>query len=147
MPVLVRVAPGKTKTRLVPRLLNWLVMLCWTPLPMAVSRMTAQTPMIMPSMVSDERSLFARREETATRTASRESMKAIAPGMWHVVCGTLRKHRTLVQTVEEVARMPRGDRLSPSGVTLLQEKHLAILSTIMRDGSPQATPVWVDVEP
>ncbi len=43
--------------------------------------------------------------------------------------------------------MPRGDRLSPSGVKLLQEKHLAILSTIMRDGSPQATPVWVDVEP
>jgi len=30
---------------------------------------------------------------------------------------------------------------------LLQEKHIAILSTIMRDGSPQATPVWVDVEP
>ena len=43
--------------------------------------------------------------------------------------------------------MPRSDRLSPSGVKLLQEKHLAILSTIMRDGSPQATPVWVDVEP
>src|SRR5712691_10161793 len=43
--------------------------------------------------------------------------------------------------------MPRGDRLSPSGVKLLQEKQLAILSTIMRDGSPQATPVWVDVEP
>lgn len=43
--------------------------------------------------------------------------------------------------------MPRGDRLSPSGVKLLQEKHLAILSSIMRDGSPQATPVWVDVEP
>ena len=43
--------------------------------------------------------------------------------------------------------MPRADRLSPSGVQLLQEKHLAILSTIMPDGSPQATPVWVDVEP
>src|SRR5947208_277244 len=43
--------------------------------------------------------------------------------------------------------MPRADRLSPSGVKLLQEKHLAILSTIMPDGSPQATPVWVDVEP
>jgi PPOX class probable F420-dependent enzyme len=43
--------------------------------------------------------------------------------------------------------MPRGDRLSPAGVKLLQEKHLAVLSTIMRDGSPQATPVWVDVEP
>ena len=43
--------------------------------------------------------------------------------------------------------MPRADRLSPKGVELLQEKQLAILSTIMRDGSPQATPVWVDVEP
>jgi PPOX class probable F420-dependent enzyme len=43
--------------------------------------------------------------------------------------------------------MPRSDRLSPSGVALLQEKHLAVLSTIMPDGSPQSTPVWVDVEP
>src|SRR6266705_3257061 len=43
--------------------------------------------------------------------------------------------------------MPRGDRLSPSAVEFLTEKHLAILSTIMPDGSPQATPVWVDVEP
>jgi PPOX class probable F420-dependent enzyme len=42
--------------------------------------------------------------------------------------------------------MPRGDRLSASGIKLLQEKHVAILSTIMPDGSPQATPVWVDVE-
>jgi PPOX class probable F420-dependent enzyme len=43
--------------------------------------------------------------------------------------------------------MPRADHLSPNGVKLLQEKHVAILSTIMPDGSPQATPVWVDVEP
>ena len=43
--------------------------------------------------------------------------------------------------------MPRSNRLSPHGVKLLQEKHLAIVSTLMRDGSPQATPVWVDVEP
>ena len=43
--------------------------------------------------------------------------------------------------------MPRGERWSTVGVKLLQEKHLAIRSTIMRDGSPQATPVWVDVEP
>src|SRR5947208_1410526 len=33
--------------------------------------------------------------------------------------------------------MPRGDRLSPRGVKLLQEKHLAILSTIMPDGAPR----------
>src|SRR5215213_4028136 len=43
--------------------------------------------------------------------------------------------------------MPRANRLSPDGVKLLEEKHLAVLSTIMPDGSPQATPVWVDVEP
>ena len=43
--------------------------------------------------------------------------------------------------------MPRADRLSPGGVKLLQEKHLATIATIMPDGSPQATPVWVDVEP
>lgn len=43
--------------------------------------------------------------------------------------------------------MPRADRLSPGGVKLLQEKQIAIISTIMPDGSPQATPVWVDVEP
>src|SRR5439155_20566684 len=43
--------------------------------------------------------------------------------------------------------MPRAHRLSPGGVKLLQEKQIAILATTMRDGSPQATPVWVDVEP
>jgi PPOX class probable F420-dependent enzyme len=43
--------------------------------------------------------------------------------------------------------MPRTDRLSPSGVALLREKHLAVVSTLMPDGSPQSTPVWVDVEP
>ena len=43
--------------------------------------------------------------------------------------------------------MPRANRLSPGGVKLLQEKQIAILATTMRDGSPQATPVWVDVEP
>lgn len=43
--------------------------------------------------------------------------------------------------------MPKADRLSPGGVKFLQEKQIAIISTLMRDGSPQATPVWVDVEP
>jgi PPOX class probable F420-dependent enzyme len=31
-------------------------------------------------------------------------------------------------------------------VAFLQEKQLAQIATIMRDGSPQLTPVWVDVE-
>jgi PPOX class probable F420-dependent enzyme len=43
--------------------------------------------------------------------------------------------------------MPRADKLSPGGVKLLQEKQLAVIATIMPDGSPQTTPVWVDVEP
>jgi PPOX class probable F420-dependent enzyme len=32
-------------------------------------------------------------------------------------------------------------------VKLLQEKHLAVIATVMPDGSPQTTPVWIDVEP
>src|SRR6266545_108346 len=43
--------------------------------------------------------------------------------------------------------MPRVDRLSQKGVELLLERHVAILSTTLPDGSPHATPVWVDVEP
>ena len=43
--------------------------------------------------------------------------------------------------------MPRTDKLSPGAVTLLREPQLAQLATIMPDGSPQLTPVWVDVEP
>lgn len=43
--------------------------------------------------------------------------------------------------------MPQADRLSAEAVKFLQEKQIAFLATIMRDGSPQVTPVWVDVEP
>ena len=43
--------------------------------------------------------------------------------------------------------MPKADRLSPGAVKLLQEKQIAHFVTIMQDGSPQVTPVWVDVEP
>ena len=42
--------------------------------------------------------------------------------------------------------MPRADRISAGGVTLLQEPQLANFTTLMSDGSPQITPVWVDVE-
>ncbi len=42
--------------------------------------------------------------------------------------------------------MPKADRLSPGGVKLLQEKLLAHFVTVLSDGSPQVTPVWVDVE-
>jgi PPOX class probable F420-dependent enzyme len=43
--------------------------------------------------------------------------------------------------------MPKADHLSAGGVKLLQEPQLAHFVTIMADGSPQTTPVWVDVEP
>jgi PPOX class probable F420-dependent enzyme len=43
--------------------------------------------------------------------------------------------------------MPKTDRISTGGVKLLQEPQLAHFVTVMADGSPQSTPVWVDVEP
>jgi PPOX class probable F420-dependent enzyme len=43
--------------------------------------------------------------------------------------------------------MPKTDRISAGGVKLLQEPQLAHFVTLMSDGSPQTTPVWVDVEP
>lgn len=43
--------------------------------------------------------------------------------------------------------MPKSDRISAGGVKLLQEPQLAHFVTLMPDGSPQTTPVWVDVEP
>jgi PPOX class probable F420-dependent enzyme len=49
--------------------------------------------------------------------------------------------------LKEGADMPKADRLSPGAVKLLREKQIANLATTMPDGSPQVTPVWVDVEP
>ena len=43
--------------------------------------------------------------------------------------------------------MPKANALSPGGVKLLQEPQLAHFTTLMADGAPQTTPVWVDVEP
>jgi PPOX class probable F420-dependent enzyme len=43
--------------------------------------------------------------------------------------------------------MPKADHLSPGAVKLLQEPQVANFTTLMPDGSPQITPVWVDVEP
>lgn len=43
--------------------------------------------------------------------------------------------------------MPKSDKLSSGGVKLLQEPQLAQFATVMADGAPQITPVWVDVEP
>lgn len=43
--------------------------------------------------------------------------------------------------------MSQEQRVSPGGVKLLQEPQLAHFTTLMNDGTPQTTPVWVDVEP
>jgi PPOX class probable F420-dependent enzyme len=37
-------------------------------------------------------------------------------------------------------------RLTQGQVQLLREKHFALLTTLMPDGSPQTTPVWVDTD-
>ncbi len=42
--------------------------------------------------------------------------------------------------------MPRADKLSPGAVKFLKEPHIAHVATVMKDGSPQVTPVWVDVD-
>jgi PPOX class probable F420-dependent enzyme len=42
--------------------------------------------------------------------------------------------------------MPKADRLSPGAIALLKEKQIAHLVTLNRHGSPQITPLWVDVE-
>ena len=42
--------------------------------------------------------------------------------------------------------MPKADRISAGAVQLLKEPQIAQLATVMADGSPQVTPVWVDVE-
>src|SRR5919199_1394131 len=54
-----------------PRLAIWLWTRAEIPLPTATSRMTAATPMRMPSMVSSERSRLASRPRRAMRTLSR----------------------------------------------------------------------------
>ncbi len=41
--------------------------------------------------------------------------------------------------------MPKADKLSPGGVKFLKERQIALLSALMLDGAPHATPVWVDV--
>ena len=42
--------------------------------------------------------------------------------------------------------MPKAEKLTEAAVHFLQEKHIAHFVTLMTDGSPQVTPVWVDVD-
>lgn len=43
--------------------------------------------------------------------------------------------------------MPKNDHISSDGIAFLQETHVAHFVTLMPDGMPQLTIVWVDVEP
>lgn len=43
--------------------------------------------------------------------------------------------------------MPKADKLSAGAITLLNEPQIAQFATVMADGAPQVTPVWIDVEP
>ena len=43
--------------------------------------------------------------------------------------------------------MPRAGSLTPGAIAMLRERQFAHMVTLMPDGSPQATVVWVDVEP
>src|SRR4051812_12537207 len=42
--------------------------------------------------------------------------------------------------------MPKTDHIEERGIQLLLEDQVGVLSTVLSDGSPHATPVWVDVE-
>jgi PPOX class probable F420-dependent enzyme len=42
--------------------------------------------------------------------------------------------------------MPKADRLSEAAIKLLKEKQIAHFVTLMPNGDPQVTPVWIDVE-
>lgn len=42
--------------------------------------------------------------------------------------------------------MPKATNLSPGAVAMLRERQFAHMATLMPDGSPQTTVVWIDVE-
>src|SRR5713101_3923965 len=71
-----RLLPAEMKTAFVPML--W--MPCWTrysaPCPMLTVAITAPTPMMIPSMVSDDRSLFRASARNASRTVFQKSTPA-----------------------------------------------------------------------
>jgi hypothetical protein len=53
------VAPERTKSRFVPSDSILAVIVDWAPLPIDISDITAATPIMIPSTVSEERILFA----------------------------------------------------------------------------------------
>jgi PPOX class probable F420-dependent enzyme len=44
-------------------------------------------------------------------------------------------------------RNPKSDSITdPSIAELFEEKNFAFLATLMKDGSPQVTPTWIDID-
>src|SRR5215210_4669367 len=68
--------PAKTVNTLAPRAAIRSCTAFWAPLPNATMVITAPTPMMMPSMVSTDRSMLARIDCSATATVSPSSMLA-----------------------------------------------------------------------
>src|SRR5512138_342197 len=66
-----------TKIRLEPRLVIWSLMVASVPALMAIMMITAATPMMMPSMVRKERTLFLRIASLAMRRASDGRMRCL----------------------------------------------------------------------
>src|SRR5512138_2622917 len=80
MPGPIRMMPEETKMRLEPRLVIWSLMVASVPALMAIMMMTAATPMMIPSMVSRDRTLFLRIASQAIRSSSSGCMVHILPG-------------------------------------------------------------------
>src|SRR5512135_2828386 len=75
-----RMCPGMTVRSVVPSDAMRSFTDCWAPFPSATIVITAATPITMPSMVRNERSLFARSASSATAMVSPSSMRSPSPG-------------------------------------------------------------------
>src|SRR3954451_1382296 len=75
-----RVWPAKTVKTLAPSAAIRSCTAFWAPVPSATMVITAPTPMMMPSMVSSDRSLLARIARKATTTVSPSSTSARSAG-------------------------------------------------------------------
>src|SRR5450759_4063055 len=73
-PVVLVVLPGEMIRRLVPRASTWAVTCCWAPMPRTTVRITAATPMRIPSTVSAERIRWVRIASRAVASVSNQVM-------------------------------------------------------------------------
>ena len=123
--------------RLEPRLLIWSSTRACAPAPTPTIAITAATPMMMPSIVSAERSLLARSAASATLSVASSVMPAaVTPrraGTPRASCGTLGARRaTTLPSRKWIARVANAamscscvtsTTVMPSRVELLQQRH------------------------